>query len=99
MSLQRRLTIFFFAVVFVPLAAGSVIVLRLISDEIQARRMIALGPVLDLGAVAFNERADALDEALSAAIEPRQLSLILADGNRGALEDHLAEALEDQDNQ
>ncbi|HZA39021.1 MAG TPA: hypothetical protein VFA00_00175, partial [Actinomycetota bacterium] len=103
MSLQRRLTIFFFAVVFVPLAAGSVIVLQLISDEIRARRVMALGPVLDLGAVAYTERAGALDVALEAAfgaaIDRPKLSRILADRDRAKLEEHLGTALENEDHQ
>ena len=99
MSLQRRLTIFFFAVVFVPLAAGSVIVLRLISDEIRARRIIALGPVLDLGTLAYNERADSLDEALLATIEPRPLAPILADRDEPKLEAYLRSALEREEKQ
>ena len=99
MSLQRRLTIFFFAVVFVPLAAGSLIVLQLISDEIRDRRVMALGPVLNLGTVAYNERADLLDEALAASIKPRELAPILADRNQAALEDYLREALQRVDRQ
>src|ERR687891_1910461 len=103
MSLQRRLTIFFFAVVFVPLAAGSVIVLQLISDEIRARRVMALGPVLDLGAMAYTERAGALDAALEAAfgaaIDRPKLSRILADRDRAKLEEHLGTALENEDHQ
>src|ERR687892_61331 len=99
MSLQRRLTIFFFAVVFVPLTAGSVIVLQLISEEIRARRVMALGPVLDLGAVAYTERADVLDEVLDAAIKPRKLSPILADRNTAALEEYLGTELARADHQ
>jgi diguanylate cyclase (GGDEF)-like protein len=93
------LTIFFFAVVFVPLAAGSVIVLRLISDEIRARRVIALGPVLDLGAVAFNERTNSLDEALGATIKPRPLAPILADRDEARLQYYLRRGLDGGGNQ
>ena len=76
-----------------PLAAGSVIVLRLISDEIAARRVIAVGPALNVGSVAYNERSSSLDEAVSARIDRRDLGALLADRDDVKLEEYLQDSL------
>ncbi len=74
MSLQRRLTIFFVIIVILPLAAAGIIVLRIVTSEINKRAELALPAALDSVVVAFNERSSVIDERLRAAVDGERLA-------------------------
>jgi two-component system cell cycle response regulator len=68
MSLHRRLTVFFIAIVILPLAAAAFVVQRFVVSEIKQRALITLDPALNASVVLYNDRTHALDDRVWAAI-------------------------------
>ncbi|MDQ4029235.1 MAG: cell wall metabolism sensor histidine kinase WalK, partial [Actinomycetota bacterium] len=93
MSLQRRLTLFFVVIVVVPLAAAGVIAQRIVGREIDERTTLALGPALDAAIIVYNERLDALDVRLRAAVGGTHFTRLLKTRARGPIDSYLSEAL------
>lgn len=93
MSLQRRLTLFFVAIVIVPLALAGVLVYMIVAREIDRRTALSLAPALDAAVTLYNERSNALDVRLRAAVGGRRVSRLLEDGDRGRIESYLSEAI------
>jgi two-component system, cell cycle response regulator len=93
LSLQRRLTLFFVVIVVVPLAAAGVIAQRIVGREIDDRTALALGPALDAAVIVYNERSDALDVRLRAAVGGRHFTRLLKERDRGPIDSYLSKAL------
>lgn len=78
MSLQRRLTLFFVAIVILPLALAAFMVQRVVVGEVTRRAEISLAPALDSSTVLYNDRYEALNERVDYALHrPGTSDLIL----------------------
>ncbi|MGI8773464.1 MAG: hypothetical protein ACR2KQ_00420, partial [Actinomycetota bacterium] len=89
MSLQRRLTLFFVLIVILPLAAAGFVVQRVVVGEIDRRSVLALGPALDATVALYNDRVEALDSRVRAAMGVTRFAELLEEGSSGRLDDFL----------
>ncbi|MPZ68270.1 MAG: hypothetical protein GEU71_01925, partial [Actinobacteria bacterium] len=95
MSLQRRLTIFFVAIVIFPLAIVGFVVQRIVAGEIDKRSEMALPAAIGGVVVAFEERWGTVDDRLRATFTDEELSAVA--GSVSALDDYLQDELMDEE--
>ena len=91
MSLQRRLTIFFVAIVIFPLAIVGFVVQRIVAGEIDKRSEMALPAAIGGVVVTFEERWQTVDDRLKATFTDDELSGVA--GSATALEQYLQDEL------
>lgn len=82
MSLQRRLTLFFVAIVILPLAIAAFMVQRVVVGEVNRRAEISLAPALDSITVLYNDRSEGIDERVHAAVDRTAIREALDTGSR-----------------
>ncbi len=97
MTLHRRLTVFFIAIVILPLAAAAFVVQRFVVGEIERRARLSLGPSLNASIVLYNDRRLALDDRVyGAIISVASFGRLLQSGEPGAIDAFLEERLTDE---
>ena len=94
MSLQKRLTLVFIAIVILPLTAAGIVVQRLVVSEVSHRAELALGPALDSAVVIYNNSAGGLEQRVDAAVGYRTFAAALDRGRRDEISGYLSRRLE-----
>lgn len=82
MSLQRRLTLYFAIVVFVPLAIAGFLVQQQVTLEIERRAVSSLGPALHGVVNLYNERVEALEAPVGFAVSRPRFAALMRAGDR-----------------
>jgi two-component system cell cycle response regulator len=85
MSVRRYLTLVFVCIVFLPLAVASYVVRGVVVNEASRQAEESLVPALDTAIGLYNERADAVDAGVRAAVSTAEFAQLLESGNRNAL--------------
>ena len=81
MSLQKRLTLVFIAIVILPLTAAGLVVQQLVVGEVSHRAELALSPALDSAVVIYNNATGGLRQRIESAVGYPQFAEAL-DRNR-----------------
>ncbi|MQB00756.1 MAG: diguanylate cyclase [Actinobacteria bacterium] len=89
MSVRRYLTLVFVCIVFLPLAVASYVVRGVVVSESSRRAEESLLPALDTAIGLYNERADAVDEGVRAAVSTAKFARLLRNGNQDTLTGYL----------
>lgn len=95
MSVRRYLTLVFVCIVFLPLAVASYVVRGVVVNEFSHRAEESLGPALDTAIGLHNERSDAVDEGVRAAVSTAEFARLLQRGSRNALTGYLQRRISD----
>jgi diguanylate cyclase (GGDEF)-like protein len=95
MSVRRYLTLVFVCIVFLPLAVASWIVRGVVVNEFSHRAEESLTPALDTAISLYNERADAVDEGVRAAVSTAEFARLLARSNPDTITGYLQRRIED----
>lgn len=93
MSLQKRLTLVFIAIVILPLTAAGLVVQRLVVGEVSHRAELALSPALDSAVVIYNNTTAGLQQRLEAAVGYPQFALALERNRRDEVSGFLSRRL------
>jgi diguanylate cyclase (GGDEF)-like protein len=86
MSLQRRLTLYFVILVFIPLALAGFFVQRAVVGEIERRAVSSLGPALHGAINLYNERVETLEAPVGFAVSDGRFTRLLEAGDRASLD-------------
>jgi two-component system, cell cycle response regulator len=93
-SLQKRLTLVFIAIVILPLTAAGLVVQRLVVGEVSHRAELALSPALDSAVVIYNNSTGGLRQRIEAAVGYPQFAHALERGRRDEVSGYLSRRLE-----
>lgn len=93
MSLQKRLTLVFIAIVIFPLTAAGLVVQRLVVNEVSHRSELALGPALDSAVVIYNSATSGLRERVDSAVGYPGFAQVLDRGSRDEISGFLSRRL------
>jgi diguanylate cyclase (GGDEF)-like protein len=91
MSLQRRLTLYFVIIVFIPLALAGFVVQRVVVGEIGRRAVSSLEPALHGAVSLYNQRVQTLETPVGFAVRRSHFTKLLEDGRRAPLDAFLAQ--------
>ncbi|HEY7876540.1 MAG TPA: diguanylate cyclase [Actinomycetota bacterium] len=91
MSLQRRLTLYFVIIVFIPLALAGFVVQRVVVSEIGRRAVSSLEPALHGAVSLYNQRVQTLETPVGFAVRRPQFTKLLDDGRRAPIDAFLAQ--------
>ena len=94
MSLQKRLTLVFIAIVILPLTAAGLVVQQLVVGEVSHRAELALSPALDSAVVIYNNSTGALPQRIEAAVGYPQFGRALESDSRNEIAGYLNRRLE-----
>lgn len=94
MSLQRRLTVYFAIVVFVPLAIAGFLVQQQVTVEIGRRAVSSLSPALHGVVNLYNERVQTLEAPVGFAVSTPRFAHLMESGARGRVDAFLARRVE-----
>src|SRR5918994_1577324 len=97
MSVRRYLTLVFVCIVFLPLAVASYVVRGVVVNESSDRAEESLVPALDTAIGLYNERADAVDQGVRAAVSTATFARLLEKGDRNALTGYLQRRIIDNE--
>lgn len=98
MTLQRRLTIFFVLIVILPLAAAGLVVRRVVVGEIARRAVISLAPALDASVALYNDRVEAIDPRVRAAVNVPSFAEAMQEGDVQAVQQFLSQEVRETRN-
>jgi len=95
MSLQRRLTLFFIAIVMLPLIAAGYVVRYVVVGEVERRSEMSLEPALGTSVALYKAGVDSLDELVRLSSGSRRFASLLDEGDRPAMSRYLGSHLRD----
>jgi two-component system, cell cycle response regulator len=93
-SLQKRLTLVFIAIVILPLTAAGLVVQQLVVGEVSQRSELALSPALDSAVVIYNNSTGGLRQRIEAAVGYPQFAGTLDRGRRDEGSGYLSRRLD-----